>query len=598
NKVVKPFRVLNISRDQDMRRKISCLEYIEEIYTEATDIPDVNYSELEITTEVSSISVSEETYRQKDGTMISNLNVAWSVPRDTLVSGYKVLYSSDIGQTWSEWSSGTALNTSIIGVRTQTNYLVKVCTISYVGIVSNGVVSSAVYVTGKDVPPSDVASLSAALDPADMTKINLSWSPVDDVDLAGYRIKTTIKTGTEIVENLAQITTYTYIATKGDPHTFSVTAVDNSGNESANPKSVEITPVIYPAAPKGFTAVQNGEYVYLYWNKNSETDVSGYEIRQGPTFDSGSLVQTGITGTDLSVPVNSETKYSFHIKAINNSGNYSEDATATVAIYGLPPKNMYLTFDELALQSGTHSDTQFGVSEYNCLTLPGQCDDDRYEGWQCNQVGGAVVLKLQGPLDYIEDIDSLPSFDDLTATTPSYGVYTTTIIDLGQVMKVNLAVDFISTALLSVGNSSTLRFCYGQDKDHLEEWKDFAPVTLTTQCIQCQVILSSTDQVPIEVGTFTVNIDVDDIETTGSTTVATGGSAIAYGYTFLGGPGPDGLDEPNGTPIFTPTAIGEGLRAEVISVGVSSARVKVVNAINGTDVGGTITYRVKGYGGL
>ncbi|MDR3562617.1 MAG: host specificity factor TipJ family phage tail protein, partial [Negativicutes bacterium] len=47
NKVVKPFRVLNISRDQDMRRKISCLEYIEEIYTEATDIPDVNYSELE-----------------------------------------------------------------------------------------------------------------------------------------------------------------------------------------------------------------------------------------------------------------------------------------------------------------------------------------------------------------------------------------------------------------------------------------------------------------------------------------------------------------------------------------------------------------------
>ena len=391
NKVVKPFRVLSISRDQDLRRKISCIEYIKEVYTEATDIPEVNYSELETTTEVSRVSVAEETYRQKDGTMFSNLNVAWSIPRDNLVSGYKVLYSSDNGQTWSEWATGiTALSTQIIGVKTQTTYLVKVCTISYVGVVSTGVTSFSVYVTGKDVSPSDVASLSALLDTADLTKINLSWSSVNDIDLAGYRIRE----GTTIIENLAQITTYTYTATESRAHSFRVTAVDNSGNESTTPATANITPTVYPVAPTGFMAVQNGDYAYLYWNKNSATDIAGYEIRQGTIFNNGSLIQTGITGTDLSVSVSTEMTYRYHIKAINHAGNYSEDAaTAEVAIYGLTPKNVILCFDELTLQSGTHINTEFGSSHYTCITFPGRCNE--YPSTQCSQVGGSVVLKLQ-----------------------------------------------------------------------------------------------------------------------------------------------------------------------------------------------------------
>ena len=84
---------------------------------------------------------------------------------------------------------------------------------------------------------------------------------------------------------------------------------------------------------------------------------------------------------------------------------------------------------------------------------------------------------------------------------------------------------------------------------------------------------------------------MDDIEKTGSAIVPGDGQTVAYGFTFLGGSGPDN------TPIFTPTAIGAGLRAEVVSAGLSSAVVRVVNALTGADVGGTITYRVKGYGG-
>jgi len=165
--------------------------------------------------------------------------------------------------------------------------------------------------------------------------------------------------------------------------------------------------------------------------------------------------------------------------------------------------------------------------------------------------------------------------------------------NLGKLSKVNLAADFISTALLSAGNSATLWFRQSRDGTNFDDWKIFTPVTLTTQYIDFKAVLTSADQknFPIEVGTFTVSADVDDVEKTGSATIAVGGTTISFGCTFLGGSGP------NNTPIFTPTAIGAGLRAEVLSVGLSSAVVKVVNAVTGTDAGGTITYRVKGYGG-
>jgi predicted phage tail protein len=944
NKVVKPFRVINITRDQDMKRKITCLEYIEEIYNEATDIPQINYSELDKTVEVSNVSVAEETYRQKDGTVVSKLNVAWRIPRDKLVSGYKVFYSSDDGQTWNEWGNSIKdVNTSILGVKTNTNYIVKVCTVSYAGVVSTGVVAYPVYVTGKDVPPSDVASLSASLDATDLTKINLSWSAVNDIDLAGYRIRE----DDTIIENLAKITTYTFTATENRLHSFKVTAVDNSGNESINPKAANIIPTVYPATPTGFTAIQNGDYVYLYWNKNDATDIAGYEIRQGVLFNNGTLVQTGITGTDLLVPVSTETNYRYHIKAINKAGKYSLiDATAEVAVYGLTPRNVILSFDEMVLQNGTHSNTEFGSSHYTCLTLGGRCGD--YPSTQCNQVGGSEVLKLaplvtanlsrdstayesdgsqvvsgvprfetngitveEGTTNYISaaditswttyvsssatgaftsgtdtnygkyvtiqktdtgsgrygksyslsglsgqaytysvwvrpktttgrisvyidasksggglmtasnywDLSSLPlnqwtrlfvtypvtgsntlagtatcyvwmdsaagvcdfaepqleqktyatSFingtraaesltipgsvlnasqgtilidifltdqmktkgdlsrvlyiyngtsnndlylsyltsqkfelfttsnsgvpsivtsavyttnglvrvgitwsvteaalwvngvkysipspnipaimtalqiggqtngarfinsqvsnlhisniarDDvwmqangmvgarvgvdnnttcwlpllksLTQTATS-GEYLAARINLGGLIKVNLAADFISTALLSAGNSAQLWFRHSRDGVNFEEWKIFAPTTITTQYIDFYVALASADETnfPIEVGTFRVSADVDDVEKTGSAIIPTGGTTVNYGHTFLGGSGP------NNTPIFTPVAIGAGLRAEVISAGLASAVVKVVNA-SGADVGGTITYRVKGYGG-
>ena len=339
SKVVKPFRVLNISRDQDLRRKITCLEYIEKIYTEATDTPDINYSALEVSlTEVTNVSTAEETYRQKDGTIVSNLNVSWEIPRNKLILGYEVSYSNDNGKTWIAWATNiSALGTSIIGVKTNTAYLVKVCTINAVGVVSSGVISLPVLITGKDAPPNDVAQLTAGIDPSNCTKIQLSWSPVADIDLSGYRLA---ESGSVITATPISDTQYVYTATQTRLHNFSVWAVDNSGNLSEVPAAKSISVTVEPAQVADFSCVQketDPSKLVLSWTANSESDISYYEIRQGTTWDTAAIIATQLKATMFEYTLLAEGSTTFLIKAFNAAGYGSVSPTAKLLQIVLRP---------------------------------------------------------------------------------------------------------------------------------------------------------------------------------------------------------------------------------------------------------------------
>ncbi|MEM5766838.1 MAG: phage tail protein, partial [Bacillota bacterium] len=340
NKVVKPFRVLDISRDQDLRRKITCLEYIEEIYHEATDVPEINYSALDTTpAEVAGVSAAEETYRQKDGTIVSNLNVAWMMARnDKMIIGYEVSYSVDDGDTWTIWATGiSALNASIIGVKTNTTYLVKVSTINEAGVVSPGSISAPLLITGKDAPPSDVAEITATIDPANCTKIRLSWSGVNDIDLSGYCLWESggIITATPITD-----TQYVYTATTSRQHSFSVVAVDNSGNISPIPATISLTVTVEPAQVTGFTATTQAtdrSKLALSWQANTETDISYYEIRQGDRWDTGTVIATQLKATNYTVQLTTEGNQIYWIKAFNAAGNSSTLAVSQAVQVVLKP---------------------------------------------------------------------------------------------------------------------------------------------------------------------------------------------------------------------------------------------------------------------
>jgi hypothetical protein len=345
-------------------------------------------------------------------------------------------------------------------------------------------------------------------------------------------------------------------------------AIDNSENLSETPSTASITPVIYPITPTGFTAIQNGENVLLVWDDNAANDIAGFELRTGATFNSGSLLITGLKSTTYEFSADSEGLKRYHIKAINNAGNYSKQAaTAEVTITNLPGKNIIFTFDEISFKSGTHSNTQFGTTSITCLTLPGYCSD--YQGYTCDGFGTVGVLKLA-----LNGSNYYPS-----------GIYQTTIKDMGDIITARISCNFASpNILLNTGIAARLEFRISTNGTTWGDWKPFMPTIMTFRYVQFQVLLT-TDNVSKspEIGQFTDAIDVPDTPKEGITIVSVGGATINFGNTY------------HVTPVFLPTAIGSGVRCEVVSVDLSSAIIKVVKALTGEDVGGIVHWRVNGY---
>lgn len=89
-----------------------------------------------------------------------------------------------------------------------------------------------------------------------------------------------------------------------------------------------------PAAPRGFFSITGDNTVYLFWLDNTERDVAGYRIYEGPC-DTGPgcpYTEIGFTGDDsftvTGLP-NGVTRY-YAVAAVDEAGNESELSEDTV----------------------------------------------------------------------------------------------------------------------------------------------------------------------------------------------------------------------------------------------------------------------------
>ena len=253
----------------------------------------------------------------------------------------------------------------------------------------------------------------------------------------------------------------------------------NSAGFYSDETSASLRCTVEPTNCTNFVAYQDGEMVELYWTVSTDIDVTGYEIREGSSFDTGALVATGVTNNFFTVPVDIERLYQYHIVAINKAGFKSSAArTSRVNVENLPPKNVIQTFDELARQSGTHSNTEFGESSINFQTVGGRFSD--YTTTKFADLGGSQVLKLK--------------LNTSTGKYPASGTYTLAKINVGSIITAKISVYFVSTVMYAGDVSAVLEFRTSLDNSIWMDWTEFKPVQRRFRYVQFRVKLPPAHQ--------------------------------------------------------------------------------------------------------
>ncbi|MBP2658766.1 MAG: hypothetical protein H6Q69_1798, partial [Firmicutes bacterium] len=487
--------------------------------------------------------------------------LTWDTPIELDVSYYII----KLGTAWETAEilgsrvAGTTFETTIT-TETEQSFLIKAVTVA--GKESQYPAEVNCIFT---LNPDPVTGIVLSQSSTDKSVLNISWIGILESDLAYYdvRVGSSWDDATQIITTQETSCKYTLSASG------SIKILIKTMN-AAKFYSEETTATLYctvePAAVSNFRVYQNGEYVELYWDKATEADVVSYEIREGSNFSIGSLVVTGQTTTGYKYIVDTERKYQYHIKAINKSGFYSSSAiSGSVIVSDLPARNVIESFDELLLQSGTHTNTVFGTSQYKFSNLGGKFSD--YPTTKFSEIGGATVLKL--------------AMDG--SVYDSSGTYTCEQIDIGQIITANITAYFVSTVLLVSETSATLQYRTSLDNSTFTDWQDFKAVQATFRYLEFRAVLATTDTTKTpEVNHFTISVDVPDTDLSLTATIAAGGTTIQYGQIFYT------------IPVVTPTAVGENLHAQVISKTTSSVTLKVKDYLS-NDIGGTVDLLIRGY---
>lgn len=418
-----------------------------------------------------------------------------------------------------------------------------------------------------NLAPTAPTGLDVEQELVDKSIVTVTWTGINDLDLLEYELRVGVTWDDPNVVIIATTKELkaTWTPTVSGAYNFMLIA-KNIGGYSSTIVSVAQTITLEPADVTTLQALQNGENVLLSWTKVDEPDVVGYEIREGTSFDLGSIV--AVVGINLfyQFAVDTEMTRRFAVKAVNRAGKYSvNDARATITIANLLPKNVIVTYDEIALESGTHTNTEFGTSTYTFANLAGQFSD--YPTTAFSSLGGLSVLKLA----------------NVAGVYSATGSYACAQKDMGEIITANIASTFVSSALMTVGTTAVLQYRLSTDGTSWTQWVNFVPLLATFRYAEFRVNMSTTDtsKTP-EVNQFSLRVDVPDFRLRKTATIAVGGTSVSYGHTYLA----------SALPLAT--AIGSGVYTELISYTLTSATVKVCDS-SGTDIGGNIILDVVGY---
>jgi len=362
------WRIVTIEQSENLQYTITAVTYNSSLYNTIEGGTDVEAKDItnldEKVDSPSSLTIRESLYKHvpnKDAFATNNgnirvqLRVTWPTVNGAVK--YKVVYTKGANTTANNNFPTNPSQDNPVDVIVRRNefelrnvdagdvYDFEVQSINAGGLLSAVPVTASQQVVGKSAPPSNVASLSATIDPND--GVGLNWVPVvavqsngfADLDLAGYEIRkgsdfangTHPETGAASSGIRVQATNlFIPVEFVKTTSTFTVKAYDTSGNFSTTEASTTVTISSPSVIQNAVTTAENG-FIKIRWDAPSTSTfkIKNYKI----TFNDGSAKTIFADSTEFQTPgawVGSSRV--FTIRAVDIAGNEGTSSDVTVTI--------------------------------------------------------------------------------------------------------------------------------------------------------------------------------------------------------------------------------------------------------------------------
>lgn len=258
----------------------------------------------------------------------------WTAVTDLDIDTYEIRRGTN-------WGSATLITkvkatTYKIGYLDDGTYTYQVKALDTSGVYSTNAATIAVTVTG-----ANLTTISSSIQGTDLV---LSWTvpTASTYGISYYRVTYggSYATSTELAKT--QSTTFTVPISWIGARTFWVAPVDLVGKFTDPPDS-EVVTITGAAAPTVTTTV-GGSTATLSWTAvNGTLPTASYEIRQGATFGTATVL-ANITGTTYSLRASWSGAQTFWVVAKDANGNYGTQTSAVITVNAAGAPTLASTF--------------------------------------------------------------------------------------------------------------------------------------------------------------------------------------------------------------------------------------------------------------
>jgi len=385
---------------------------------------------------------------------------------------------------------------------------------------------------------------------------------------------------------------------------IAVVSANEKCDNAISDSPYEVITVVGKTAPPsdvtGFSVQQDGDDEVFSWAKNTDIDLFGYEIREGDTWETGTVVETDIQQTTWRMPLFAYGVKEYHIKAIDTTRNYSLNAASstitisqanTIEDIGNFSLDDWVdgTFEASAgtepvvdssgaqvVDSGDNEIIKNGIVGFEITdVLSSEQVIDSASNFIADSLGNLVEQQLTNPTEFLQ-------LRDLGGYYASEGIFISEVIDLTFKMNARITAN---ANLIGDQYSSAVYIRLSDDNVTWGAWGIFASGVYACRYFQMKILVTNLDTTKtVRIMAFKASVTVRLIFDGGNEiAISAGGTDINFTKTFL-----------TLVRVFI-IAQGSARRAVYASKDLTKITgVKVLDNSN-ADVGGTVDCLVQGY---